>query len=276
MPPGGYQDPYGAGPPPKGKGGTIAILVIVGLLVLGGAGVATYLLISNSDKNTPVAGPTASSSESSAPPTTRPSRSTATRLPTTARPSVAPVTPGGQAVVAVAHEVAYDVPGTDWKVESPDLKVSVTEPQAKDQAKSSGVATYRKGYCAGESASFLAQAGVVGWSTTAPDETKLAGIVEHLAYANYGTPDEKRHAQLGTPVPTRPAVGGQPAIQVMNTVTLTKTHDCDPPSALLGAVAFQTAGGKYKVLVFVADQGVPNALTGADFDKIVPTIRPMG
>lgn len=269
-PDGPYGGPYGGPsmfpppPPRRGASAGIVVAVVAIVVVLIGAGVGTAVTVSRGHRarHTP---PLATlPSYSSEPPPSAPPSS-----PPPARAKV----PGWHAVVAVKHGVTYDVPPGTWKVAPADTIVGFEDPTGKPEVAGSGAATYKEGFCPGQSGGWRAQAAVAGYRTAdaaadAQDAARKWATFGYTPYADGGVPT----VTLGAAEPLD--AGGVSGKEVRATVTVYDNDPCSPPHAVVYAAAVPLRSGEVAVLVVMADQGVSDQAADADLRKIAASVRP--
>ncbi|WP_433175113.1 serine/threonine-protein kinase [Actinoallomurus sp. CA-150999] len=241
----------------------VAAVVVAGVVVGGGAVALSGVFKGGKPHSTPT-----------------PSHSVTAKVPSDPRP----VTPGWQAVLAPKWGVAYDVPPR-WKVRTPDWSSWVQDDQGQVYAGENAVADSQNGKCT------RAQTGLRGGSDPvanpgADQMSALTGAAQTEARkwvsALYGGVDTPPHPPKSEPGPTGTVtMHGIQAARVSFNVTTTARHDaCTPPHALVETVAMAAGknaatSGPLMFTVF-ADRDVRGALTDADLDKIIASVRRYG
>jgi hypothetical protein len=248
-------------PPDRPPAGLRAVVVVLVVLVVGG-GAALAVAGSRGHRRHTAAVPSPSSTRSRVP----------SYVPSPP-PSAPAKVPGWRAVVAVKHGLTYDVPPSTWSVKSADTIVGFEDPNGRPEVAGSGVAVYKEGYCPGHSGSWRAQTAVAGYGRTDP-----AGAAKDAArtWATYGySPDTGGSAPAVTlSAPKAPSASGTGATEVTATVTVHDDEPCSPPRGVVHAVAVPLKSGEVSVLIVMADQGVPDATSDTDLEKIAGSARP--
>ncbi len=193
---------------------------------------------------------------------------TVTPSPAATRSSAPAAVPGWQAVVADTGGLAYDVP-PHWDVSPPGAGVTVRDGTA--QLAVTMLAGYLDGYCQASTGSSRALAGVA----TAPQadaSTAATDTARHVADWAYRSGGQT--VSVGTP--TTATAGGLTGELVTARVTVAKPDPCDPPSALVTVFALaDKAHHDSLVALAYADQQFAGAVSQADLDKIVTSLRPV-
>ncbi len=271
------QPPYGSPPPPPAgprRGRTVlAVAGGVAALALIGTGIAYGL---HGGGNGPAA---------AGPPPSRPA--SAASAPSDGEPGVSrqddvkPVFPGWQTQTRESHGFRYDVPpaAEHWKVFDPDIVDAYTDSHGKPLVAMSGTADYREGGCASAvtqgigtaGKGQLAQIGTQGGAGDLP--TNAVNAAGNWGFAAYGGPEHKPRIRMGTPVPWKR--NGIDGYTVTARITVTyRPSSCVPPTAIVRSIAQRLKDGSVHEWVIYADQGVPNALTESEIEKIMETVRP--
>lgn len=248
-------------PPERAPTGLRAVVAVLVVLVVGG-GAALAVAGADGHRRHAVAVSSPSSGRSRVP-------SYVPSSPPAARAKV----PGWHAVVAVKHGLTYDVPPSTWSVKSADTIVGFEDPNGRPEVAGSGVAVYKEGYCPGHSGSWRAQTAVAGYGRTDPaDDAKDAA----RTWATYGyAPGTGGSAPTVTlSAPKALSASGTRATEVTATVAVHDDEPCSPPRGVVHAVAVPLKSGQVSVLVVLADQGVSDATSDADLEKIAGSARP--
>jgi hypothetical protein len=178
---------------------------------------------------------------------------------------------GWHAVVAVKHGLTYDVPPATWSVKSAGTIVGFEDPQGRPEVAGSGVSVYKEGYCPARGGSWRAEAAVSGYGATNPADDATEAARE---WATYGYTS----GTTGTaPTVTLSAARHLPehrAVEVTATVTVHDDDTCAPPRSVVHAVALPVDKDEVAVLVVLADQDVPDAMTDTDLERIATSARP--
>ncbi|MGI5338516.1 hypothetical protein ACQEVS_14475 [Streptomyces sp. CA-181903] len=191
---------------------------------------------------------------------------------------------GWQTQVYERHGFAYDVPGKGekWKVLPGDTMISYTA-DGKPVVAMSGTADFHEGGCSsnpnpdtfGEAGKGqLATVGTTGGGKDGDLQTNArnwAGNWGVMAYG--GTGANKPKIEVGQATPWKHnGIEGYTA-----TAKVKVTHRpsaCVPPTAIVKSIAQKLPDGTFHGWVIYADQGVPDALSEAQIDKIMQTVRP--
>jgi hypothetical protein len=270
-PPGGYSGP--PAPPRSRKGLYAAIGAVVALAVIGGA---AFVFLGGGKKSDD-AKPASTATQAPPPPPTGQGPNSTQGNKT--------MIPGWQTESDATNGFAYDVPpaSAQWKVfPAPDI-VSYVDSSGKPIVAMEGTADYREGGCAsqanpnafgsagkGQLASVGTQGGQV--DNVAKEAYLAAGNWGFAAYGGKSNPP-KMTVHQATPW----NVNGIHGYTATADVTITnRPSACVPPKAVARSIAYQLKDGTIHEWVIYADQGVPNALTPADIDKIMKTVRPYG
>lgn len=223
------------------------------------------------DKNTGAAGskaPSAGSSQSAAP-----------ASPSGDQPSVA----GWQTQTAQKHHFRYDVPGKakKWQVFEEDTALSYTDKDGRPIVVMTGAGNYREGGCAsspnpkafGEAGKGqLATVGTTGGGKDGSLQENARNWAGNWGFAAYGGEDHKPKITVSEAKPWKQ--GGIDGYTATAQVTVTnRPSSCVPPKAVVHSVAQKLPDGTMHGWVIYADQGVPNALTAAEIEKIMSTVR---
>lgn len=241
----------------KSRGGLVRAFLL-GAVVVVLAGCSTEV----TGSPVPVAG--APTSAPRAPDASSPSSSSVAAPP----PSV----PGWQVVVASKAGVAYDVP-PDWKVATPDTIVGFSDQQGNPLVGMNYSASYKEGYCQGNSGSSRGGVGVN--STTVADPGQAASeTAKNWATAGYTSEiNVPPTITQGTPQPV--TVAGAAGMLVRDTLTMAQHNACDPPAAEVDVVALPLAAPKTGcgLLILYADQGTPDSAPAQELQQIIGSLR---
>ncbi|PHQ51352.1 hypothetical protein BLA24_15325 [Streptomyces cinnamoneus] len=194
-----------------------------------------------------------------------------------------PMVPGWQTQSSDEHAFTYDVPAKSdqWKVFPPDTMVSYTE-NGQPQVTMRGTANFREGGCSSSAnPNTLGEAGkgqlaTVGTTGGGKDGTlqenarNWAGNWGVFAYGGLGN-KPKIEVTEATPWKHNGIEGYTATAKV--TVT-NRGSACVPPTAIVKSIAQKLPDGTFHGWVIYADQGVPDALTPDQIDKIMNTVRP--
>ncbi|MEU6176202.1 hypothetical protein ABZ832_30375 [Streptantibioticus parmotrematis] len=269
------QDPQGPRSPGSRRTLYAVVGAVVALAVIGG-GVAFAMKGDGKKSDQAHNGPgTSASAPAPAPPASGGPNSTAGPL----KPMIA----GWQTQTRADHHFAYDVPPTSqqWHVYDPGIEIAYTDDQGKPIVAMSGTADYHEGGCASHpNANTIGQAGkgqlatigTQGGSGGTPQQDAY-NVAGNWVFAAYGGADHKPRISVTKAVPwNHNGIKGW-------TSTATATHiyrpsSCVPPRAIAKTIAQQLPDGTVHEWVIYADQDVPNALTEAQIEKIMSTVRP--
>lgn len=202
---------------------------------------------------------------------------TAPAPPTPAQPQpaslTAPQIPGWQAAVSTDRNAAFDLPPT-WYVEGPGWVYGYRIKQINMQIAFSGGAQYRHATCPSDHStnSNSAIAGVGGSAIT--DLAAAATDSARLWAWGMFSDDNAPLAQVTLTDPVPMTVAGKPAMAV--TATVPKTYCADGRSGVLHAIALPGNRNQPVVLVVGAEQGIPDAASDADMQKMLTSVRPAG
>ncbi|MDX3227912.1 hypothetical protein [Streptomyces sp. ME19-01-6] len=221
-------------------------------------------------------------------------RATQSKAPSSGSPesSSAPASPAGdkslvagwQTQTRKEHHFRYDVPAEaeQWKVFKPDISLSYIDANGKPIVVMNGAANYRQGGCAsspnpkafGEAGKGqLATVGTTGGGTDGTLQENARNWAGNWGFAAYGGADHKPKIRVGQAKPwKRNGIAGYTATAKV-TVT-NRPSDCVPPTAVVHSIAQKLPDGTMHGWVIYADQGVPHALTSAEIEKIMNTVRP--
>lgn len=213
-----------------------------------------------------------------------PASSGAADSPSSAAPSgQQPLIAGWQTQTRAEHHFRYDVPGTAarWKVIDQDTALSYTDQDGQPIVVMTGAANYREGGCAsspnpkafGEAGKGqLATVGTTGGGKEGTLQENARNWAGNWGFAAYGGPDHKPKIEVSQAKPWKQ--GGITGFTATAKVTVThRPSACVPPNAVVHSIAQKLPDGTMHGWVIYADQGVPNALTGAEIKKIMSTVR---
>ena len=191
--------------------------------------------------------------------------------PSTSVSAPPPKVPGWQVVVADKPGIAYDVP-PGWKVDTPDTIIGFEDQQGNPLVGMNYAASYKDGYCAGSSGSTRGGTGVNSTTTTDPGQA-ATDTAQKWANAGYtSTSNVPPTITAGTPQPI--TVAGDSGMLVRDTMTVTASTSCDPPSAEVDVVALPLQGNTGCALfILYADQGTPDSASQQDIQQIIGSLR---
>jgi hypothetical protein len=246
------------------------MLVLLAVVTLVGGVVGAVVLLSDDDPGpTPVAsGPPSGVRSSAAPESSASPGATSATIP--------PRIGGWQGVASRKHGLAYDVP-PNWDIKSAGTIVGFEDDKGNPLVGMSGAAGIERGDCT------VVRTGVSGG--TAPNISRsaklsdLPGTAQYAArrWANAGyTPKSGRAPTVRLSSPIGVSLGGIKGYQVTAGLTVNGTRgSCDPPQAVVYAVAFPSTQGDPVVFIAFADRGVPGAVSDQDLRKVISSIRPL-
>ncbi|MGW7005469.1 hypothetical protein ACWGCW_22360 [Streptomyces sp. NPDC054933] len=182
------------------------------------------------------------------------------------------------------HGFSYDVPpqSEQWKVAKPDLEIAYTDKNGMPIVGMTGTSDYREGGCAsagnqsGPIAAGKGQLATIGTQGakggTLQDNARIAA--GNWGFAAYGGADgHKPKVAVSQATPWKH--NGIDGYTATATVTgIYQPSPCVPATATARAIAMHLKDGTTGLWIIYADQGVPNALTSAEIDKIMSTVRP--
>ncbi|MBB4894660.1 hypothetical protein FHS39_003718 [Streptomyces olivoverticillatus] len=274
------QQPGPAQPPAQPKSRTLLAIVggVVALAVIGG-GVA-FALQGGGKKSDDAKGAGQASEAPAQQPSQAPAAPDGSAAPGA---SAAPMVAGWQTQNSETHHFSYDVPGKadNWKVLPPETAIAYTK-DGKPLVTMSGAANFHEGGCASRNDSSigeagkgqLAQVGVQGGAKDTPPEQAAYNVAGNWGFAAYGGLNgHKPEMKVGKAVPWKH--NGIDGFTSTAEVTLTnRASSCVPPKAVVHSIAQKLPNGEVHVWVIYADQGVPDALTPDQIEKIMNTVRP--
>ncbi|WFB05843.1 hypothetical protein LRS74_01500 [Streptomyces sp. LX-29] len=195
-----------------------------------------------------------------------------------------PLVPGWQTQTRAEHHFRYDVPATSeqWKVLDEATSLSYIDKAGEPIVVMTGAANYREGGCAsspnpkalGEAGKGqLATVGTTGGGKDGTLQENARNWAGNWGFAAYGGAEHKPKMEVGQARPwKRNGIDGYTATAKV-TVT-NRPSPCVPPTAIVHSIAQELPDGTRHGWVIYADQGVPNALTSAEIEKIMNTVRP--
>ena len=283
----GYGYPTVPPPPPPPQRGRRTAYVVGGVVValaLAGGGIAVAMSSHPKKKDVDIYVKPSASVPAATPTDPAPTDAAPTEQgPDLTGGDVKPMYAGWQTQTQEDHGFRYDVPpaADHWKVISPSVRIAYTDKDDNPIVVMSGTSNYREGGCAsgGPSGGIteagkgqLATIGTQGSSggTLSVNARNVAG---NWGFAAYGGPEHKPKISVRKPVPWKHnGIDGYTA-----TATVTEIYrpsPCVPTHAIARSISQRLHDGTISEWVIYADQGVPNALTSAEIDKIMSTVRP--
>ncbi|GHG81245.1 hypothetical protein GCM10018779_63310 [Streptomyces griseocarneus] len=194
-----------------------------------------------------------------------------------------PMVAGWQTQAGAEHFFQYDVPGkTDkWKVFPADTAVSYTE-NGKPAVVMRGTANFHEGGCAsspnpdtiGEAGKGqLATVGTTGGGRDGDLKTNARNWAGNWGFFAYGGKDHKPKIEITDEKAwTRNGLEGWTATAKVTVAN--RPSPCVPATAIVKSIAQKMPDGTFHGWVLYADQGVPDALSTDQIDKIMGTVRP--
>ncbi|WP_130347970.1 hypothetical protein [Herbihabitans rhizosphaerae] len=280
FPSGGYQGlgAFGQPEPPRRPRKWLVPVLCTVIVVAVVATVAVVLL--NSQDEPRSAPPPATTSA------TTTVRTTTAPAPTTTRPSnplEAPATkpaivPGWRAVVFPNSPNAYDVPPT-WEFDVGDKRMNVAygNPELGGGQITLDVAAVTKpGYCQEKPGKVRAAAGVTAHQDSSAGAAAKAVAQKAMQIGYLSAPGAPpTTTAVSEPRPVTLTGGVQAFVVIARATKVTPPHPCLSPAGtvvVMGVPATAPATGS--VLLFAhSDQGVPDAVSEADLEKIVTSYR---
>jgi hypothetical protein len=273
--PGGFPPP--PPPPPRSGGGWVFfVLILAAAVVLVGGLVGVVIAYSSGNPSKPIASGSPTDWTSTSPQSSPSDSPTDSPTDALTGAKVPARIAGWQGVASRNHGVAYDVP-PNWQVQSPGVIVGFEDDKGKPLVGMSGAAGIKNGQCT------LVQTG--GSGGEGPDTrssakvSDLPGTAQYAArrWANAGYTPKKGRAptvRLSKPVSVR--LGGMKGYHVTANVTVNGSRGpCDPPQAVVHAVAFPSIQGDPVVFITYADRGVSGAASDQDIAKAISSLRPL-
>nr|WGC84435.1 Orf+1 [Streptomyces sp.] len=197
-----------------------------------------------------------------------------------------PTVPGWQTQARSEHHFRYDVPGKadKWNVIDQGSAISYTDKNGKPIVVMTGASHYREGGCAsnpnpkafGEAGKGqLATVGTTGGGKEGTLQENARNWAGNWGFVAYGGPDNKPKIEVSQATPWKHGgIDGYTATAKVTVVN--RPSPCVPPTAIVHSIAQKLPDGTMHGWVIYADQGVPNALTEAEIQKIMNTVRPTG
>ncbi|MCQ4043675.1 hypothetical protein ACFOSC_04750 [Streptantibioticus rubrisoli] len=195
-----------------------------------------------------------------------------------------PMIAGWQTQVWQHHGFTYDVPPASdhWSVDKPDLENAYTDQNGKPMLGMTGVSYYRQGGCASSGSTTgpiqagkgqLATIGSQGdRGNTLQDSAKIAA--NNWLFGAYGGLDGHKPKVTVNQVTPWKHNGIDGYLATATATNIYRPSPCVPATATSRAIAMRLKDGTTGIWILYADQGVPNALTSDEIDKIMGTVRP--
>lgn len=184
-------------------------------------------------------------------------------------------TSGWRQQESTRYGYAYQVPA-GWTVMNPDTAVGFQGSSGQRTVAVTAATSYREGYCQGAAASSRATTGFQGAATTDLGTLATSGA-QQWAVAAYAPPPGSPAPGVSVSQAKAITIAGMKAVEATAKVTTHGGSRCDPPNAIIYAVALPGRNGGPPVsFVIVSDQGTSDAASEADLQRIVNSIRPIG
>lgn len=244
-------------PPPNRRRGALIGLTI-GAVALLGVVTGVAFLATGPERAQPAPAPTGGAT----PPTEVSTRESS------AAPQ-APLEPGWQVARVPKRGAIYDVP-PNWQVD-PDPTAVYGYGEPHDAVTATGVATFQRGFCAGQPNSYRATAGAT--AGRGPSDTAVAAETSQRFIAKAYTRDGV--APITKPGPPQPIelAGGISAVRINTEVVLPRPARCDSPRIAVSVLATNNDGESSMVFLAAADQDVPDAVAPDVLDRIGGSLR---
>lgn len=194
-----------------------------------------------------------------------------------------PMVAGWQTQVREEHSFQYDVPGKDdkWRVFPNTTAVSYTE-DGKPVVVMTGTANFREGGCSskanpdsiGEAGSGqLATVGTTGGGKDGDLKENARNWAGNWGFMAYGGKSNKPKIEITDEKAwNKNGIDGWTA--TAKVTVNNRPSPCVPPTAIVKSIAQKMPDGTFHGWVIYADQGVPDALSTEQIDKIMNTVRP--
>jgi hypothetical protein len=180
---------------------------------------------------------------------------------------------GWSAAVSTTRNAAYDVPPA-W-APGPPGQIRGYRTDDGTAVAMSGIAIYASADpspCPNEERYTLAWSGITG-APTADPAAAARGLAELWTGFYESENGARPQASYGAPRPV--TVNGQAGSHVVTEVTAAP-GGCGSPRKVIHTVAVPDGSGESVALVLLAERDVPGAVSDADVDRIVQTLRPAG
>jgi len=266
--------------PPGGSGdGRTGLLLALIAVVVALAVVATVVIMKvarGGDEPTnaiPTQQPGASAESPSTTPELSWTNPAASAAPTAARP----LKPGWNAVLADPKlaSAAYDVPKAHWNTyRNKGADSGWTNNEGRPIVFLGNASSYRQGFCKTAKGADLAVVGFYGIHQLDP-ASETPEVVRKIAKAIALKKDDTSHARMGTIATKQTSVQGLPAVEssVVTTNGNLNHERCDTKKYEVRAIGV-TMGSESTLLAIVRAVDVPDALSKAQAEKILHTLRP--
>ncbi|MCD9144388.1 hypothetical protein [Streptomyces albireticuli] len=279
------QQPQMPQPPqPSGRGNRTLLAVVGGVVALAVIGGGAFFLLKGGDGK----GDPAPSKESAAAQGQdkgqgdKPAPDAGGSAPPTGDQ---PMVTGWQTQTSREYKFRYDVPakGEQWKLFPQDTMIAYTDEAGKPQITMRDTASFREGGCTsganpnaiGEAGKGqLANVGTMGGDTSLSIQENARNWAGNWGFYAYGGKGNKPKIDV---TPAKPwKVNGIDGWTATAKVTVAnRPSQCVPATAIVKSIVEKLPDGSFHSWVIYADQGVPNALSEAQIDKIMGTVRPV-
>lgn len=259
----GQQTPFGP-PPRRGRGPLIALVVAVVILLVGGVTTVVVLNLSRPSSQaapppSPALNPPATGSSGNGP--------SSTGEPSDQQSFVAPVVPGWRGISWPAYGIAYDIPPS-WQPK-PGTDLGVGDDTTPQHVIVSAASLYMAGYCS--TSSYRAITGVA--SSTSQDATSSATqLIDNWANYGFTSPSHVAPQVAKTPPQDVTLTGNRKATLATATITPPPGVPCSAPQEAISVVAVSGSSGT-AMLLSLADEGFPGAVSPQDLQRIVTSLR---
>ncbi|GLY74115.1 hypothetical protein Airi01_023820 [Actinoallomurus iriomotensis] len=252
-PPGGPGFPPPI-PPRRSRGPLIGVIAAVALLVVVGA--VVIVLTTGGDEH-PAAAPT-----SAAPTPSPPTTPTPTPTPTNQFP---PTVPGWQVIVASQKNgLSYDVPA-DWENKGEGSMIGLDDGSAVPETAVDYSAESEKGDC---------RLGGAGFRASDVDSVKDSVVQGARMWAKAAARKQASPRQsIGAPQKMKLRSGGWVEQITARVTTAPDRDNCGSTGTTIHMVALPVTGGGSLRFVLYVHTGQPGALSDADMDKVVHSVR---
>lgn len=184
-------------------------------------------------------------------------------------------TSGWRQQQSAKYGYSYQVPA-GWTVMNPDTAVGFQGSSGQRTVAVTAATSYREGFCQGSTASSRATTGFQG-AGSADLGTLATSGAQQWAAAAYAAPPGAPAPAVSVSQARAITIAGMKAEEATAKVTTRGGGRCDPPNAVVYAVALPGRNGGPPVsFVIVSDQGTSDAASSSDLQRIVRSIRPLG
>ncbi|UQI43196.1 hypothetical protein M1P56_01745 [Streptomyces sp. HU2014] len=196
-----------------------------------------------------------------------------------------PMIAGWQTQTSREYKFRYDVPGKaeQWKLFPQDTMIAYTDEAGKPQITMRDTASFREGGCTsganpnaiGEAGKGqLANVGTMGGDTSLSIQENARNWAGNWGFYAYGGKGNKPKIDV-TPAKPWKKNGIDGWTATAKVTVANRPSQCVPATAIVKSIVEKLPDGSFHSWVVYADQGVPNALSEAQIDKIMGTVRPV-